>query len=111
MDCTTNLSSLEPADIANLILNVNDNATNTFIQHVRRRLSILERPLITARGDGKSYIYSNFNPKYAQMALTILRTYYNFCVAYKTKDITGTPAQRLGITEKQFSIKDIIYMQ
>jgi transposase-like protein len=111
VDCTTNLSSLEPKDIANLILGVNDNATNTFIQHIRRRLSILERPLTTARGDGKSYIYSNFNPKYAQMALTILRTYYNFCFSYKTKDRVGTPAQRLGITEKQFNIKDIIYMQ
>lgn len=111
VDCTTNLSSLEPKDIANLILNVNDNATNTFIQHIRRRLSILERPLTTARGDGKSYIYSNFNPKYAQMALTILRTYYNFCFPYKTKKEVGTPAQRLGLTDKQFSLKDIIYLR
>jgi len=31
VDCTTNLSSLEPKDIANLILEVNDNATNIFI--------------------------------------------------------------------------------
>lgn len=109
--CKTNLSSLEPRDIANLILEVNDNATNTFIQHIQRRLSTLEIPLTTARGDGKSYIYSNFNTKYAQMALTILRTYYNFCFSYKTKDRVGTPAQRLGIAEKQFKIKDIIYMQ
>ncbi|EQB95342.1 insertion element protein [Geobacillus sp. A8] len=111
VDCTTNLSSFEPKDIANLVLNVNDNATNTFIQHIRRRLSILERPLTTARGDGKSYIYSNFNPKYAQMALTILRTYYNFCLAYKTKETVGTPAQRLGIAKKRFDLKEIIYMQ
>jgi transposase-like protein len=111
VDCTTNLSSFEPKDIANLILNVNDNATNNFIQHIRRRVSILERPLTTARGDGKSYIYSNFNPKYAQMALTILRTYYNFCLPYKTRDEVGTPAQRLGIAKKEFNIKDIIYMQ
>jgi len=90
---------------------VNDNATNIFIQQVRRRLSILERPLTTARGDGKSYIYSNFNPKYAQMALTILRTYYNFCLSYKSKETVGTPAQRLGIAKKQFSLKEIIYMQ
>jgi len=34
VDCTTNLSSLEPKDIAYLILEVNDNATNTFIQHI-----------------------------------------------------------------------------
>ncbi|MCE4052122.1 hypothetical protein [Bacillus sp. Au-Bac7] len=100
VDCTTNLSSLEPKDVASLIMNINDNATNTFIQHIRRRLSILERPLTTARGDGKSYIYSNFNPKYAQMALTILRTYYNFCFSYKTKNEVGTPAQRLGIENK-----------
>lgn len=81
VDCTTNLSSSEPKYIALLILNVNDNDTNNFIQNIRRRLSILERPLTTARGDGKSYIYSNYNPKYAQMAITILRTYYNFCIA------------------------------
>jgi hypothetical protein len=111
VDCTTNLSLLEPKDVASLIMNVNDNATNTFIQQIRRRLSILERPLTTARGDGKSYIYSNFNPKYAQMALTILRTYYNFCFPYKTKDKVGTPAQRLGLTDKQFSLKDIIYLR
>lgn len=76
VDCTTVLSSLEPGDIANLILNVNDNAINAFIHNIRRRLSILERPLMTARGDRKSYIYSNFNPKYAQMVLTILRMHY-----------------------------------
>jgi hypothetical protein len=111
VDCTTNLTSLEPKDIANLILNVNDNATNTFIQHIRRKLSFLERPLTTARGDGKSYIYANFNPKYAQMALTILRTYYNFCVPFKTKKEVETPAQRLGIRDKVFDLKDIIYLR
>ncbi|WP_254119020.1 hypothetical protein [Bacillus sp. FJAT-29790] len=91
VDCTTNLSSLEPKDVAALIMNVNDNATITFIQQIRRRLSILERPLTTARGDGKSYIYSNFNPKYAQMAITILRTYYNFCFAFKSNGTWKLP--------------------
>lgn len=111
VDCTTNLSSLEPKDIASLIMNVNDNATNTFIQQIRRRLSILERPLTIARGDGKSYIYSNFNPKDAQRALTILRTYYNFCFAFKSNGVMETPAQRIGIAKKKFNINDIIYMQ
>jgi len=112
VDCTTDLSSLEPEQVAKMILNVNDHATNFFIQHIRRKLSILERPLTTARGDGKSYIYSNFNPKYAQMALTILRTYYNFCMPYKSADKKKlTPAQRLGITEKVFKIEDILYFR
>ncbi|MEK4700128.1 hypothetical protein MKX47_11070 [Solibacillus sp. FSL R7-0668] len=111
VDCTTNLSTLEPKDVAALMMNVNDNATNTFIQQIRRRLSILERPLTTARRDGKSYIYSNFNPKYAQMAITILQTYYNFCFAFKSNGEMKTLAQRLGITDKKFDLKDIIYLR
>jgi hypothetical protein len=112
VDCKTDLSSLEPEEIANLVLNVSDYATNNFMQQIRRRLYILERPLVTARGDGKSYIYANFNPKYAQYALTILQTFYNFCEA--TKDLDGekrTPAQRLGITDRIFEIKDILYLR
>jgi hypothetical protein len=92
-------------------MSVNDNATNTFIQQIRRRISILERPLTTARGDGKSYIYSNFNLKYAQMAMTILRIYYNFCFKTRAGKDSKTPAQRLGIAKKQYTINDIIYMQ
>lgn len=100
---------MEPKDVASLIINVYDNATNAFIQQIRRRLSILERPLTTARGDGKSYIYSNFNPKYAQMAITILRTYYNFCFPFTSNGTRETPAQRLGITDRTFDLKEIIY--
>ena len=74
VDCTTDLSSYEPCDVARMTLNVNDHSTNSFIQLVRRRISLLERPLTTARGDKKSYIYANFNPKYAQYMVTILRT-------------------------------------
>ncbi|XKB97081.1 hypothetical protein AB3U99_23310 [Niallia sp. JL1B1071] len=59
VDCKTDLSSLEPKEIANLVLNVSDYSTNNFMQQIRRRLSILERPLVTARGDGKSYIHAH----------------------------------------------------
>ena len=82
----TGYSSLEPSDIVNLIINVNDNAVNAFIQNIRGRLSILERPLMIAHGGGKGYIYSNFNRKYAQMALTVLQTHYNFCMLFTTKE-------------------------
>jgi transposase-like protein len=112
VDCTTDLSSYEIDELARMILNVSDKATNAFIQQIRRRLSILERPLVTARGDQKSYIYANFNPKYAQMALTILRTFYNYCLPYKSWDKQDlTPAQRIGLTDKVFTMKDIIYFR
>jgi hypothetical protein len=98
-------------NVARMLLNVNDHSTNSFIQLVRRRISLLERPLTTARGDKKSYIYANFNPKYAQYMVTILRTYYNFCRPMKMGSKKLTPAQRLGITDKEFDLNDIIYFK
>jgi hypothetical protein len=107
----TDLSSYEPSDIAKMIMNVNHHSVNSFIQLVRRRISSLERPLTTARGDKKSYIYANLNPVYAQYMVTILRTYYNFCKPMKMGSKKLTPAQRLGIVDKQFSFEDIIYFK
>src|SRR5690625_930502 len=109
VDCKTNVSGHEPGELADLLMNVNDKASNEFMQQIRRRLSFLERPLVTARATGgRSYIYANFNPKYAQYAITILRTYYNFCVPWRRKR-NITPAQRLGIADRQYSWQDIIY--
>jgi transposase-like protein len=112
VDCTTDISSYSDEYVANMLLKVSDRPTSNFMQMIRRRLSILERPLVTARGGGKSYIYANFNPKYAQMAVTILRTYYNFCLKTKTQGKERlTPAQQLGVTDKQFTLNDIIYFK
>ncbi len=113
VNCMTDLSMLAPYDLADMLFKVSSRATDAFFQQARRRLSILERPLVTGReGGGKTYIYANFNPKYAQYAITILRTYYNFCMAYRTRDgIRATPAQRLGIVKRQYDLKDIIYLK
>lgn len=113
VDVTTDVSSLEPEELARLIQKVNNKATDTFINQIRRGITILERPLVSSRGDGKSYIYSNFNPKYAQYATTILRTYYNFCKPYKAfkQDSLQTPAQRIGIVDKVYDWTDIIYFR
>lgn len=110
IDCITNLSDKSNDEIADYLVRVNSHSINTFFNQIRRRLSILERPLVTARGEGKSYIYSNYNPKYAQYSITILRTLYNFCWTFKSKDGESlTPAQRLGLVGKKFTYKDIIY--
>ncbi|WLR55435.1 insertion element protein [Mesobacillus subterraneus] len=109
IDVISDTSKVSDEHLARLITRANDNAVNAFLQEIRRSLSILERPLVTSRGDGKSYIYSNFNPKYAQMAITILRTYYNFCQPFKTYGDELTPAQRIGIAKRAYSWRDIIY--
>lgn len=43
--------------------------------------------------------------------VTILRTYYNFCRPMKMGSKKLTPAQRLGITDKEFDLNDIIYFK
>ncbi len=108
--CRTDVSHLDKGHLTNLILKVNDHATNSFIQLIRRKISILERPLLTAKADKKSYIYANYNPKYAQYALTILRTYYNFCMPVKSYNGDDrTPAERIGIADRAYTIYDILY--
>ncbi len=107
----SNISYIDDTELANLIMQVNSRAINNFFQQVRRRISILERPLITARGDRKSYIYANYNPKYAHQMLVIFRTFYNFCFESKSNGKRSTPAQRLGLTDKVFDYKDIIYFR
>lgn len=57
-----------------------------YFQEIRRRISILERPLFTARYYGKSYIYANYNHRYAQCILTIFRTFYKFSWAVKFRE-------------------------
>ena len=39
------------------------------------------------------------------------RTLYNFCWPIQFWDEKETPSQRLGVTEKQFSIEDIVYFK
>lgn len=86
--------------------------TLTLDEAGRRRLSILERPLVTSRGDGKSHIYVNYNPKYAQYVLTIFRTIYNFCfIQGGSKCDKQTLAMKLGIANKVYDLKDIIYFR
>ena len=117
--CITDISNLSNQELATAMVNVNQQVLKSFFGQIHRRISIFERPLLTARHDRKSYIYANFNPKYGQYALTILRTYHNFCHPWTSSRNKGgskekavlTPAQRLGLTNKVFEIKDIIYFK
>lgn len=107
----TNLLGMTNYEIAKEIINVDMRAINTFFNQLRRKNSIFERPLVTARGDGKSYIYANFNPRYAHYMLTITRTYLNFCETYKYKGKDVTPAMRLGIADRPCTVQEILYMK
>lgn len=101
-----------PDTLAEMIYHVSTRTVDNFFQEIRRHINILERPLVGGRGAGKTYIYANYNPKYAQQLATIYRTYYNFIKPrkYYNEDKRNiTPAMRIGIADKVYSLKDIVY--
>jgi len=77
-----------------------------FFMQVRRRLSLLERPIASASNEGRKwYGYSAYNPAIASKLLDIFRVFYNYVEIGKDKK---TPAVRLGLAEKPFSLSDVL---
>jgi len=78
-----------------------------FFMQVRRRLSLLERPIASASAARRMwYGYSAYNPAVIVKLLDIFRVYYNYCLAGKNKQ---TPAMRLGLAKGKVPLEDIIY--
>jgi hypothetical protein len=78
-----------------------------FFMQVRRRLSVLERPITTAsKGYRKWYGYSAYNPETVVKLLGIFRVFYNYCATGKDGK---TPAMRLGLAKGVVDLEDIIY--
>ena len=72
---------------------------------VRRRLSILERPIASSSNAGRIwYGYSAYNPAMSVKMLGIVRVFYKYCLAGQE-----TPAMRLGLPKVKVALEDIIY--
>jgi len=82
-------------------------AIDCFFMQVRRRLSLLERPISSASSTARRWFgYSAYNPESIIKLLDIFRVYYNYCLAGKDKQ---TPAMRLGLAKGVVPLEDIIY--
>jgi len=80
-----------------------------FFMQVRRRLSLLERPIASASSTGRTWHgYSAYNPAVIVKLLEIFRVYYNYCLTGKDKQ---TPAMRIGLAKGVVPLEDIIYFQ
>lgn len=78
-----------------------------FFMQVRRRLSLLERPIKTASKVGRTWHgYSPYNPVMVVKLLDIFRVYYNYCLIGQDKQ---TPAMRLELAKGKVTEEDIIY--
>ncbi len=95
-----------PADLAAQMLKATIRNTDRFMMIVRRRVSLLERPIKTSSGGSRHwYAYSPYNPAVACRLLDIVRVLHNF--QHVGKD-GKTPGMRLGLTDQPWSIEEIL---
>ena len=80
-----------------------------FFMQVRRRLSLLERPIASASSEGRKwYGYSPYNPAMVGKVLDIFRVFYNYA---EVGDDKKTPAVRLGLSTRIYNCDDILTHQ
>lgn len=82
-------------------------AIDRFFMQVRRRLSLLERPIASANTARRMWHgYSAYNPESIVKVLDIFRVFYNYILVGKDKK---TPAMRLCLAKGVVSPEDILY--
>ena len=80
---------------------------DSFFNQVRRRLSLLERPIRSKSNKGSIWNgYSPYDPTNVARVLDIMRTVHNYILTGKDGK---TPAERLGLAKVQIDYEDIIY--
>jgi len=113
--------------LAKLMLRASLFGIDRFFMQVRRRLSLLERPIASSSASGRKwYGYSPYNPASIVKILEIFRVYHNYINATanarrrklqpgekkrKPGEVTKrymTPAMRLGLTDAKFEVEDVL---
>ena len=105
--CLTDCGDYDADHLARLYQKATLHGIDRFFMQIRRRLSLLERPIVTPSKSGRTwYGYSAYNPASVVKLLGIFRVFYNYCAAGKDGK---TPAMRLGLAKGVVSLEDIIY--
>ncbi|MDP2762110.1 MAG: hypothetical protein Q8O64_17220 [Sideroxyarcus sp.] len=103
----TDYSDYAADHLARLYSKASLHSIDRFFMQLRRRISLFERPIITASAQGRSWFgYSPYNPEVAMKMLMIFRVFYNYVAVGEDKK---TPAMRLGLMKEKVSLEDIIH--
>jgi transposase-like protein len=82
-------------------------AIDRFFMQVRRRLSLLERPISSSANLGRRWFgYGPYKPAMVGKLLDIFRVFYDFVEVGRNKQ---TPAMRLGLAKGKITVENIIY--
>jgi transposase-like protein len=92
--------------LARLFARATLHGIDRFFMQVRRRISLLERPIGSASSEGRKWHgYSAYNPEMVGKMLDIFRVFYNYVEIGQDK---RTPAMRLGLAADPSSLSDIL---
>ncbi|MCA3002634.1 MAG: IS1 family transposase [Rhodocyclaceae bacterium] len=101
----TDFGEMDLDHLANLYMRVSLRGVDRFFMQVRRRLSILERPISTGNSNYRRWNgYAAYSPLVAERVLRIFRSYYNLALVGEDRK---TPAMRLGLTDQPVPLADL----
>lgn len=81
-------------------------STDRFFMLIRRRISLLERPISTPSSARRAWHgYSPYNPIVVCELLDLFRTVFNYHLTGRDK---RTPAMRLGLCDRQYSLEELL---
>ncbi len=105
--CLTDLDGYDEDHKAWLYNKASLHGVDSFFNQVRRRLSLLERPIHSKSNKGRVWNgYSPYDPGNVAKVLDIMRTVHNYILLGKDGK---TPAERLGLAQVPLDYEDIIY--
>jgi hypothetical protein len=97
---------MEENHLAALYRKASLSAIDRFFMQIRRRISILERPIGTASSAGRMWFgYSAYNPAVAIQLMEIFRIVHNFVLVGDDKK---TPAMRIGLIDRPILLEEIV---
>lgn len=98
--------SYDDAHLVRLYARATLHGIDRFFMQVRRRISLLERPIGSASSEGRKWHgYSAYNPAMVGKLLDIFRVFYNYVEVGRDKQ---TPAMRMKVTDGPYRIEDIL---
>lgn len=103
----TDYGDYDPDHLAALYDRASLHGVDRFFMQVRRRLSLLERPIVTASKARRTWHgYAPYNPEVAMKLLELFRVHYNYLQPGKDGE---SPAQRLELAKGKVRMEDVIY--
>jgi hypothetical protein len=104
----TDLDDYDADHLAWLFNKASLHAVDTWFNRIRRRSSLLERPISSSSNRYRVWNgYSAYRPEQVGKMLTILRACHNY--VWASPETKQTPAMRLGLAKSPLDYKNLIY--